>query len=88
MFLYFVSDHNVSSRQDFPNEIGSQSNLTRSDVGVELTSPSESYYDLDQHWEMNYHEAAIFLEVDFAQANFIKCVVEIRKRKYSSSFFL
>lgn len=58
-----VSDRSVPNNQDFPNEIGSQSSLTRNENAVELTSPTDSYYDVEHHWEMNYHEAAIFLEV-------------------------
>lgn len=58
-----VSDRNAPNNQDYPNEIGSQSSLTRNENAVELTSPTDSYYDVEHHWEMNYHEAAIFLEV-------------------------
>ncbi|XP_067014675.2 two pore channel protein 1 [Anabrus simplex] len=54
---------------DFPNEIGSTSSLNRelSENSVELSSRSGenatiSHLDPEQHWEMNYHEAAIFLE--------------------------
>lgn len=62
---FCFSDHSIS--QDFPNEIGSRSSLNRDgDSAVELTSPNEGYTDAERHWEMNYHEAAIFLEVNNA----------------------
>ncbi|XP_063218915.1 two pore calcium channel protein 1-like isoform X2 [Bacillus rossius redtenbacheri] len=49
--------------EDFPNELGSTSSLNRSQVDnvLELTETGD-YADADQHWEMNYHEASIFLE--------------------------
>ncbi|KAJ8886173.1 hypothetical protein PR048_012382 [Dryococelus australis] len=51
------------SNEDFPNEIGSTSSLNQdqADNVLELTEPGE-ILDANQHWEMNYHEAAIFLE--------------------------
>ena len=51
---------------DFPNEIGSTSSLNRdisAENSVELRVPGDTHVDAEQHWEMNYHEAAIFLEV-------------------------
>ena len=51
---------------DFPNEIGSTSSLNRdisAENSVELHVPGDTHVDAEQHWEMNYHEAAIFLEV-------------------------
>nr|CAD7437546.1 unnamed protein product [Timema bartmani] len=52
------------SGEDVPNEIGSTASLNNdlSENSVELTSAGEMF-DAGQHWEMNYHEAAIFLEV-------------------------
>lgn len=51
--------------QDMPNEVGSQSNLTRGGTTYnEFSSNAECYYAVNHHWEMNYHEAAIFLEVN------------------------
>ncbi|XP_075219021.1 two pore calcium channel protein 1-like isoform X4 [Lycorma delicatula] len=55
---YFYPDHS----DDFPNEIGSRASLNRDGSVVELQSPADSASDADYHWEMNYHEAAIFLE--------------------------
>jgi hypothetical protein len=52
--------------EDFPNEIGSTSSLNRdisAENSVELSVPGDTHLDAEQHWEMNYHEAAIFLEV-------------------------
>ncbi|XP_046979764.1 two pore channel protein 1-like [Schistocerca americana] len=51
--------------EDFPNEIGSTSSLNRdvSESSVEISNRSvESALGIEQHWEMNFHEAAIFLE--------------------------
>jgi len=51
---------------DFPNEIGSTSSLNRdiaAENSVELHVTGDTQIDAEQHWEMNYHEAAIFLEV-------------------------
>lgn len=42
-----------SASGDFSNEIGSRSSLNR--------DPDETNLEFD-HWQMNYHEAAIFLE--------------------------
>nr|CAD7403905.1 unnamed protein product [Timema poppensis] len=52
------------SGEDVPNEIGSTASLNNdlSENSVELT-PAGEMFDAGQHWEMNYHEAAIFLEV-------------------------
>nr|CAD7598174.1 unnamed protein product [Timema genevievae] len=52
------------SGEDVPNEIGSTASLNNdlSENSVELTSAGETF-DAGQHWEMNYHEAAIFLEL-------------------------
>jgi hypothetical protein len=62
-----VTENEVSQTvEDFPNEIGSTSCLNRdisTENSVELSAPSDTHIDADQHWEMNYHEAAIFLEV-------------------------
>nr|CAD7396976.1 unnamed protein product [Timema cristinae] len=51
------------SGEDVPNEIGSTASLNNdlSENSVELT-PAGEMFDAGQHWEMNYHEAAIFLE--------------------------
>lgn len=51
---------------DVPNEIGSTSSLNHdlsAENSVELRVPGDTHVDAEQHWEMNYHEAAIFLEV-------------------------
>lgn len=61
--FFMCLDRSVPTAQDVPNEVGSQSSLTRGDVGGDLSNHADSYYDVDHHWEMNYHEAAIFLEV-------------------------
>jgi hypothetical protein len=63
----FLTEPEISqSAEDFPNEIGSTSSLNRdisAENSVELNGPEDTHYDAKQHWEMNYHEAAIFLEV-------------------------
>ncbi|KAK7873151.1 hypothetical protein R5R35_006372 [Gryllus longicercus] len=54
-----------NGNEDYPNEIGSTSSLNRelSENSVELSSRSgDIQIDVEQHWEMNFHEAAIFLE--------------------------
>lgn len=65
--MNYVAEHEVSqTADDFPNEIGSTSSLNRdisTENSVELSAPGDTHIDADQHWEMNYHEAAIFLEV-------------------------
>lgn len=63
----FLAEHEISqTAEDFPNEIGSTSSLNRdisAENSVELNGPGDTHFDAEQHWEMNYHEAAIFLEV-------------------------
>jgi hypothetical protein len=63
----FLAEHEISqTAEDFPNEIGSTSSLNRdilAENSVELNGPGETHFDAEQHWEINYHEAAIFLEV-------------------------
>ncbi|PNF19757.1 Two pore calcium channel protein 1 [Cryptotermes secundus] len=62
----FLAEHEISqTAEDFPNEIGSTSSLNRdisAENSVELNGPGDTHFDAEQHWEMNYHEAAIFLE--------------------------
>ena len=59
---------NREQSEDYPNELGSTHSLNRED-GVELRTTGDFPLGADQHWEMNYHEAAIFLEVSFIQEN-------------------
>ncbi|RZF38082.1 hypothetical protein LSTR_LSTR006481 [Laodelphax striatellus] len=54
-----LHQRSINNSDDIPNEIGSRSSLNRD---VELRSPSEITSDTDFNWQMNYHEAAIFLE--------------------------
>lgn len=63
-FFLFLGRGSVNREQseDYPNELGSTHSLNRED-GVELTAAGDYPLGADQHWEMNYHEAAIFLEV-------------------------
>jgi len=65
--ISFLAEHEVSQTlADFPNEIGSTSSLNRdisAENSVELRVQGDTHVDAEQHWEMNYHEAAIFLEV-------------------------
>lgn len=61
----------ISQREiDTPNEIGHRVGTGISDDGVLTENAALARYavgmDADMHWEMNYHEAAIFLEVRIA----------------------
>jgi hypothetical protein len=46
---------------------------------VELTGPGETRIDAEQHWEMNYHEAAIFLEVRSIAYTGTPCIFPVSK---------
>lgn len=62
--MIFLDKGSINREQceEYPNELGSTHSLNREDA-LEMGNTGSCLGNADQHWEMNYHEAAIFLEV-------------------------